>query len=150
MSEYEITTNSPRATMRTAERLALLLRPGSVVTLEGELGTGKTVFAKGIANGLGVKKPVTSPTFNIIKEYEGEIPFYHIDAYRLESSDEDIGFDEYFSSQGITVIEWAQFIAEFLPQEYLQIEMNYINEHSRTLTFHPKGHKYEKTVKSLL
>lgn len=150
MSEYNLTTSSPRATKRIAEKLALLLRPGSVITLEGELGVGKTVFAKGIANGLGVKEPVTSPTFTIIKEYEGELPFYHIDAYRLEFSEEDIGFDEYFSGSGITVIEWAQFIEDFLPKNRLQIEISYVNEHSREITFVPEGSEYDKVVKRLL
>src|SRR5690625_1586736 len=102
MSNYVKTTHSSNATMRLGARLANFLRPGNVVTLEGDLGVGKTIFSKGIANGLGVREPVTSPTFTIVKEYQGEIPFYHIDAYRLESSEEDIGFDEYFEGDGIT------------------------------------------------
>ena len=88
-----------------------------MITLDGDLGAGKTTFTKGIAEGLGVKRTVNSPTFTIIKEYEGEsFPFYHMDVYRLENSDEDIGFDEYFNSDGVTVVEWATFIEEFLPQ----------------------------------
>lgn len=150
MSHYEITTKSPRQTLRIGERLALLLRPGSVVTLEGELGTGKTVLAKGIANGLGVREPVTSPTFTIVKEYEGEVPFYHIDAYRLEFSEEDIGFDEYFHGSGITVIEWAQFIKDFLPLEMLHITITYIDEHTRKIVLKPEGSDYDKVVRRLL
>src|SRR5690625_2599086 len=99
MNAHHIKTHTERETMKVAEKLALLLNPGDVITLEGELGSGKTVFSKGIANGLGIKRAVTSPTFTIIKEYEGELPFYHMDAYRLEHSEEDMGFDEYFRSE---------------------------------------------------
>lgn len=150
MSRYQITTRSPKATTRLGERLALLLRPGSVVAIEGELGTGKTILSKGIANGLGVREPVTSPTFTIIKEYEGEIPFYHMDAYRLEFSEEDIGFDEYFHGNGVTVIEWAQFIQDYLPSEVIYISISYVDDHTRKLTFNPEGNDNERTVRSLL
>src|SRR5690625_4290245 len=101
MHDYKLHSGSEEETIRIGEKLAILLRPGSDVTLSGQLGAGKTTLVKGIAAGLGVKQMVTSPTFTIIKEYEGELPLYHMDAYRLENSEEDIGFLEYFSGDGI-------------------------------------------------
>src|SRR5690625_396703 len=108
METQEIVTYSESETKQAAERLAVLLKPGDVITLEGDLGAGKTAFAKGLASGLGVKETISSPTFTIIKEYEGEIPFFHMDAYRLEYSEEDIGFDEYFEGDGISVVERSE------------------------------------------
>src|SRR5690606_13219720 len=102
-----------------ASSLADIVQAGDVITLTGELGVGKTHFTKGLAKGLGIIERVTSPTFTIVKEYEGRLPLYHLDVYRLEHSDEDIGFDEYFYGDGVAVIEWAQFIEAFLPEEYL-------------------------------
>lgn len=149
MSIYQVKSGSERETMRIGEKLAVLLRPGSVVTLSGQLGAGKTTFVKGIAAGLGVKRMVTSPTFTIIKEYAGELPLYHMDAYRLEHSEEDIGFLEYFEGDGISVIEWATFIEDYLPEEHLDIEIKYEDNHSRTLVFHPNGFHYKQAVKGL-
>ncbi|HLR74145.1 MAG TPA: tRNA (adenosine(37)-N6)-threonylcarbamoyltransferase complex ATPase subunit type 1 TsaE, partial [Virgibacillus sp.] len=134
---------------KVAEQLALLLNPGDVITLEGELGVGKTIFAKGIARGLGVKQAVTSPTFTIVKEYEGELPLYHMDAYRLEHSDEDIGFDEYFYGNGISVVEWAQFIEDYLPNHTLNVHIQYVDDDTRLLTFTPIGNHYEKIIGQL-
>lgn len=150
MSIYEIQTHSHDETMTIAEKLATLLKPGDVITLEGDLGAGKTMFTKGIAKGLGVKRMVTSPTFTIVKEYEGNLPLYHMDVYRLEDSDEDIGFYEYFNGQGVSVVEWAQFIDDYLPSERLDITITFINEHSRVLRFSPKGKHFEEMIKSLM
>ncbi|AUJ25134.1 MULTISPECIES: tRNA (adenosine(37)-N6)-threonylcarbamoyltransferase complex ATPase subunit type 1 TsaE [Virgibacillus] len=146
---YEIITNTEETTIDLGEKLALLLSPGDVVTLEGDLGTGKTTFTKGLATGLGVKRHVSSPTFTIIKEYEGELPLYHMDVYRLENSEEDIGFDEYFHGEGITVVEWPQFIASFLPGEYLEVKLASIDEKSRKFTFIPHGYHHEWVVEQL-
>lgn len=143
MNEHQIKANSVEETGRIAESLALLLRPGDVITLEGDLGTGKTTFTKGIANGLGIKRIVNSPTYTIVKEYEGELPLYHMDVYRLENSDEDIGFDEYFNGNGISIVEWAHFIEEFLPEERLNIKFSYLDDHSRLLQFTAMGTHYE-------
>src|SRR5690625_3237274 len=111
--KVEIVTKSELETMTLGEQIAERLEQGDVITLEGELGTGKTTFVKGIAKGLNIERTVTSPTFTIIKEYEGRLPLYHMDAYRLEDAEEDIGFDEYIYGSGVTIIEWAQFIDEF-------------------------------------
>lgn len=150
MSNYEVKTESEQQTMKMAERLALLLKPGDVITLEGDLGAGKTTFTKGLALGLGIKRTVNSPTFTIVKEYEGELPLYHMDVYRLEDSDEDIGFNEYFHGSGITVVEWATFIKDYLPEELLHVTIRYVDEHTRALTFVPKGDHYQEVVRELL
>ena len=150
MNKVEIKTHSDEESMKLAARLATLLEPGDVITLEGELGTGKTTFTKGIAHGLGVKRMVTSPTFTIVKEYEGKLPLYHMDAYRLEHSEEDIGFSEYFNGDGISVVEWAQFIEYFLPAERLNIVISYLDEQSRLITFNPQGAHYKSITKALI
>lgn len=149
-NSYNIHIDSLEETHAFAHRLAALVTPGDIITVEGQLGVGKTAFAKALAEGLGVKEHVTSPTFTIIKEYEGKIPFYHIDAYRLEGAEEDMGFDEYFYGSGLTVIEWAQFIDEFLPKERLEIQMNYVNEHEREWELTPIGKHYEQLVEQLM
>lgn len=150
MNTYEIKSDSDDETKKIAARLALLLKPGNLVTLEGELGTGKTTFTKGIAQGLGVKRMVTSPTFTIVKEYNGAIPLYHMDAYRLEHSEEDIGFSEYFNGAGLSVVEWAKFIEDYLPSERLNIKISYINGESRSIQFEPTGDHYEKVITELI
>ncbi|HLS07362.1 MAG TPA: tRNA (adenosine(37)-N6)-threonylcarbamoyltransferase complex ATPase subunit type 1 TsaE [Bacillota bacterium] len=150
MDKLTLKTTSEAETKKVAQQLAHLLRPGMTITLEGDLGVGKTTFAKGIAKGLGVKQTVTSPTFTIIKEYMGKkYPFYHIDAYRLEDSAEDIGFDEYFFNQGITVVEWAQFIEDFLPDEWLQITIHYIDDQTRQMDFVAQGNNFHLVIEQL-
>src|SRR5699024_9416950 len=124
MKHYKIETRSEDETIRLAEKLASLLKPGDVITLEGDLGAGKTTFTKGIARRLGVKRVVNSATFTIVKEYAGELPLYHMDVYRLEDSEEDIGFSDYFDGDGISVVEWAQYIKDYLPGEYLNINIS--------------------------
>lgn len=149
MIEYTFETGTEKETKRLASKLAILLRPGSVVTLEGDLGAGKTTFTKGIGIGLGVRRTINSPTFTIVKEYMGEIPLYHMDVYRLENSEEDIGFDEYFHGEGITVVEWASFIQDYLPDERLDIRINRIDEHRRKLTFIPTSDYFDTVCKEL-
>lgn len=149
MGKNRIETNSEEQTKLLAEKIATLLKPGDVLTLEGDLGAGKTTFTKGIATGLGISRTLSSPTFTIVKEYEGTIPLYHMDVYRLEGSDEDIGFDEYFHGNGIAVVEWAQFIEDYLPLERLNITINYLDEESRVIEFDPIGDHFEKVVKEI-
>ncbi|MGP4066237.1 tRNA (adenosine(37)-N6)-threonylcarbamoyltransferase complex ATPase subunit type 1 TsaE [Oceanobacillus sp. M65] len=149
METHQVKVHTEVETRQVAAQLAVLLKPGDVVTLEGELGAGKTSFTKGLANGLGVKRHVSSPTFTIIKEYQGELPLYHMDVYRLENSEEDIGFDEYFNGDGICVVEWAQFINEFLPEERLEIEIQYAGEESRTIQFKAYGTHFEGILRDL-
>ena len=103
--------------------MAALLTPPDVITLEGDLGAGKTTFTKALAKGLGITRTVNSPTFTIMKQYEGNYPFNHLDVYRLADSDEDLGWDELFYGDAISVIEWAHLIEDDLPDERLEIRI---------------------------
>lgn len=150
MNEQMIKTNSEEETLLLAQNLAKLLKPGDVITLNGDLGSGKTTFTKGLAVGLGIEQMITSPTFTIIKEYDGELPLYHMDAYRLEHSEEDIGFTEYFYGDGISVVEWSQFIEDFLPEERLNIVIEYVSDNVRRLKFQPIGKHYRNMTNQLL
>ncbi|QYE97899.1 tRNA (adenosine(37)-N6)-threonylcarbamoyltransferase complex ATPase subunit type 1 TsaE [Paraclostridium sordellii] len=131
-------------------KLGQLLTPKSVVCLIGDLGAGKTTMTQSLAKALEVDDYITSPTFTIVNEYEGRMPLYHFDVYRIGSSDEmyDIGFDEYIDGDGVCIIEWANLIEDILPNEYLYIEMNY-KETGREMILTPKGEKYEEIVKEL-
>lgn len=149
MSTYEFISTQPLETMNFAERLAKKLKPGDVIALEGDLGAGKTTFTKGLAEGLEVKKTVNSPTFTIIKEYMGVMPLYHMDVYRVESSFEDLGFDEYFEGAGVTVVEWAHLIEEQLPSELLTIFLTHGDNGLRRLTLEPRGERYVALCKEL-
>lgn len=149
MNEQMIKTNSEEETLLLAQNLAKLLKPGDVITLNGDLGSGKTTFTKGLAVGLGIEQMITSPTFTIIKEYDGELPLYHMDAYRLEHSEEDIGFAEYFYGDGISVVEWSQFIEDFLPEERLNIVIEYVSDNVRRLKFQPIGKHYRNMTNQL-
>jgi len=149
MSVYKIKTTKPEETHEIAKKLGYLLHENDVILLEGDLGAGKTTFSKGIGLGLGVKRTINSPTFTIIKEYKGRLPFYHMDVYRLEDQFEDFGFDEYFYGGGVTVVEWAQFIEEQLPEEYLTIHIQTIGEQERNIQLIPHGKRYEQLCKEL-
>ena len=130
---YEMT--SAAMTQRYAELLASWAEPGMVITLQGELGAGKTTFTQGFARGLGIQSVVNSPTFTIVKVHrKGRMPLYHIDAYRLANSEEDLGFEEFFYGQGVSVVEWPQYVQRFLPQAILEIQLTIINETQRKFT----------------
>ena len=149
MNNFEWKADNAEETIGFAERIASLLEAGDVITLEGDLGAGKTTFTKGIARGLGITKTVNSPTFTIIKEYQGKMPLYHMDVYRLKDSDEDLGFDEYFEGDGVTVVDWAHLIEDQLPLEYLQIQLFYYNTSGRKIILSPKGSRYMQLCKEL-
>jgi tRNA threonylcarbamoyladenosine biosynthesis protein TsaE len=110
-------TKSEDETIREGERLGRTLRSGDIVAISGGLGAGKTAFAKGLAAGLGVTSPVTSPTFTIVNEHTGEIPLYHFDMFRLENESDlyDIGWDDYIAGEGVCVVEWSEKIKNALP-----------------------------------
>ena len=137
-------------TREIGSKLGELLTPKSVICLIGDLGAGKTTMTQSLARALGVDDYITSPTFTIVNEYEGRMPLYHFDVYRIGSSEEmyDIGFDEYIDGDGVCIIEWANLIEDILPDEYLYIEMNY-KETGREMILTPKGEKYEEIVKEL-
>lgn len=136
-------------TEQFARQLAPLLSPPDVLTLEGDLGAGKTTFTQALAKALGVKRTVSSPTFTIMKQYEGRVPFNHLDVYRLEHSDEDLGWEEIFEGDAISVVEWAHFIEEDLPKERLEIRLTRDGETSRTIRLFPKGERFENICKEL-
>ena len=145
--DYKITSRSIEDTMELAENIESEKFPGMIICLDGELGSGKTVFVKGFAKSLGIEENITSPTFNIVKEYQiGEMPLYHMDVYRLEDNDESIGFDDYFNSNGISIIEWSELIEDALPEERLDIKFKVIDEDTRIIKLTPHGQKYEDIV----
>lgn len=119
-----IETNSAEETFAFGKKIGMEALPGAVITLSGDLGVGKTVFAQGLAKGLGIDDAITSPTFTIVQVYEeGRLPLYHFDVYRIADPDEmyEIGFEDYFYGQGVTLIEWAELIDELLPSERTEI-----------------------------
>lgn len=124
--------------------------PGTVICMIGDLGAGKTTFTQSFAESLGVEDYITSPTFTIVNEYEGRMPLYHFDVYRIGCSEEmyDIGYDEYIDSDGVCIIEWANIIDDILPEERLEIELKY-KDMGREITLIPYGEKYEKMVEEL-
>jgi tRNA threonylcarbamoyladenosine biosynthesis protein TsaE len=150
MKQYEIITRSSEETMEFAAKLAEKLQKKDVITLEGDLGAGKTTFTKGLAKGLGIQRNVNSPTFTIIKEYQGRLPLYHMDVYRLEDTFEDLGFDEYFEGNGVTVVEWAHLIKEQLPPELLNIRIYHHGESERKIVLEPIGRRYEQLCEEIM
>ncbi len=144
MINLTIDCASETETARFASMLGSVLIAGDVLTLEGDLGAGKTTFTKALAGAIGVTRTVNSPTFTIMKQYQGKFPLYHFDVYRLSDEDEDLGFDEYFSGDGICVIEWAHLIANQLPPERLTITITRSGDTSRTITCEPSGMRYEQ------
>jgi len=149
--EYRVTTYKEQETIELAQNFESEKFPNMIICLEGDLGSGKTIFAKGIGSGLGIEENITSPTFTIIKEYEqGEIPFYHVDVYRVKGSYADLGIEEYYDKKGIVVIEWADMIEDILPKERLHIKIKVVGENTRVFIIKPYGHKYEDLCEKVL
>ncbi len=151
----EIETFSPEETIAFASILGSKLKGGEVIALEGELGAGKTLFVKGLAQGLGVEEPVTSPTFTLIHQYQGKIPLSHFDVYRLPSPEslEELGFEEFFYGSGVTAVEWSDLIRSYLPQDYLLISIRRIYHpdkgEGRSIRLEPHGAAIEALVKEM-
>lgn len=127
-----------------AQKLAKQVKPGDIICLEGNLGAGKTTFTKYFAKALGIDQAIKSPTYTIIREYEdNDIPLYHMDAYRLEETGTDgVGLDDYINGDGVTIIEWPQFVAEDLPKDFIWLTLSATSETSRcvAITFEgPRG-----------
>lgn len=150
--DYKYVSRSVDDTLTIAQNLESEKFPNMVICLIGELGSGKTVFTKGFAQALEIEDAITSPTFNIIKEYNsGELPLYHMDVYRLDEADESIGIKDYFKKGGITIIEWADLIEKDLPRERLEIRFKLSeDENTRVLVFTPYGEKYEDLCQAVL
>lgn len=138
-------------TINFGERLGKLLAPGHVIALLGELGAGKTTMVKGIVQGLGVtdRRAVKSPTFALVHRYEGRMPVYHFDAYRLESTQEmlDIGSDEMIYGDGVSIIEWADRVTECLPESYLKITIIVISGNERNIEVCNYGMRYDTIMR---
>ena len=125
--------------------------PNMIICLNGEFGSGKPMFTKGIANALGIEETITSPTFTIIKEYEsGEMPLYHMDVYRLDGETDGVGIEDYYKKGGIVVIEWANTIKHILPKERLDIKFVVTDENKRVLILTPYGKQYEDLCEAVL
>lgn len=147
-----VRTESAAATQALGHRLGELLRAGDVVALSGDLGAGKTVFTRGIAAGAGAWGYVASPTFTLIREYEGQVPIYHVDLYRLDDASQlaDLGLEEILDRAAIVVIEWAEHAAEMLPSKHLWIALRFVNgDDIREIAFTPRGPRYEQMVAKL-
>ena len=146
----QITTHSPQETKSLAQQIALLLNEGSVIALSGDLGAGKTTFTQGLAKGLEIQKMVSSPTFTIMKMYNGRLKLTHIDAYRLEGLHQDLGFEELIGTAGVCVIEWPEYIKELLPQDYLEITLTRLDEDDRMIELSAHGNTYCQILEKLL
>lgn len=141
-------TKNQEETIALGKAIGEKLQQGDVLALKGDLAGGKTTFTKGIGQALNIKQMINSPTFTVLKIYEGRMKLFHIDAYRLENNPYDLGLEEY-EDEGITVVEWPEYYEDFLPQEYLEIDFKYIDEESREITFKPKGKRFKKIVEEL-
>ena len=131
-------SHSAQETERIGEQLASRLRPGDVLAFTGSLGMGKTAFTRGLARGLGCRGRVTSPTFTIVNEYEGAIPLFHFDMYRLGSADElfDIGWEDYVNRGSVCAVEWSERVSDALPEDTIFVDIARTDEHEdwRTIT----------------
>lgn len=149
--DYKFTSKNEKETMMLAQNIESEKFENMVICLDGELGSGKTIFVKGFAKALGIDENITSPTFNIVKEYQnGELPLYHMDVYRLEDNDDSIGFNDYYSKGGVTIIEWSEIIKDKLPENRLDIVFKILGENSRVLYLKPHGQEYEEICDSVL
>jgi len=147
---FEKEVMSLEETQNLAKSLAQLLVAQDTITLEGDLGAGKTTFTQALAKGLGITRIVNSPTFTIMKQYVGRLPLNHLDVYRLADSDEDLGWEEIFYGDAVSIVEWAHLIEESLPDERLAIEIYRIDEDKRKFVLKPIGKRYERLCEELL
>lgn len=148
----KIISSAPQETERIGSLLGTLLIPGDVIALSGELGSGKTTLVKGLARGMGFSgEEVASPSFTLVNEYNGPLPLFHIDLYRLGNERElqEIGYEEYISEAGVVVIEWADRIPHAVPDESLWITLRYHSEEGREIVMQPSGDRYEKIIEEL-
>ena len=149
---YKIISNSDMDTIELAQNIESEKFPNMVICMEGDLGSGKTLFTKAFAKSMGISENITSPTFNIIKEYDGEEGYklYHMDVYRLSESKEDIGISEYFNKGGVTIIEWSDLITDILPKKRLDIRIKIVDENKRVFYITPHGEEYEDLCERVL
>jgi tRNA threonylcarbamoyladenosine biosynthesis protein TsaE len=152
MSDFVFEAHGEQDTDRFGAILADALTPGTVVSLRGTLGAGKTRLVQAVAEALGVdRQDVTSPTFVLVRRYEGRLPIYHLDAYRLRDDDEflELGPEEFYSSPAITFIEWGEKVQACLPRQHLEIQIEVLGEHARRFRVRAIGQKYTDTIARL-
>ena len=152
MKSLEIISHSPEDTLTLGTHLGKLAQPGYIFLLSGPLGAGKTCLTQGIARGLGSQEYALSPTFILMREIKGRLPLYHIDLYRLDRIEEivDLGLEEYFNGQGLTVIEWAEKGLGMLPNEHLLVKIDYLSDNQRIFEFIPRGKHYKTLLEKLI
>ena len=148
--EYKVTMKDEYDTIELAQNLESEKFPNMIICLNGELGSGKTLFTKGFAKALGIKDNITSPTFSIIKEYDGELPLYHMDVYRLDGNTNGVNIEEYYTKGGVVIIEWADTIKDILPKERLDIKIKVLDENKRVFVINPYGKQYEELCEAVL
>ncbi len=144
----EIKTKTNNETISLGYNIGKLLKKGMIICMSGDLGAGKTTMTKGIAKALEIDAHITSPTFTIMKMYEGILPLYHMDCYRLEGLKQDIGLDEYLGDDGIAVVEWSDNIKDLI-EESLNINIAYLSDEERLITISANGNQYLKLVEEL-
>ncbi len=150
LDTFKKNVSSVEETLNIGRKIAALAKPGDVILLKGDLGSGKTTLVKGVGEGLGVIDPVISPTFNILKCYfKGRLPMYHIDGYRLEGQNLDIGLEEAIYGDGIAFVEWPQFLTSILPADALLIAFTKIGEGERELAFSCGGSSSARLLEEL-
>lgn len=145
----EIKIENITQTKQFGQKLASYLTEGMCLTLNGDLGAGKTTLTQSIGKALGVTKTISSPTFTILKVYKGRLPFYHIDAYRLEGLNQDLGFEEMLEGDGVCIVEWGCFIEDILPKERLDITILNGEDEQRILQIQAFGERYEEIMEKL-
>jgi tRNA threonylcarbamoyladenosine biosynthesis protein TsaE len=151
VKSLQIVSNSPEQTRKIGKKLGELAAPGDVILLVGSLGAGKTCLTQGIARGLGIHEYTASPSFVLVREYQGKLPLYHVDLYRLDRVEEvaQLGLDDYLYGKGVCVVEWADKGLSVLPQEHLLVEMQIVSPLKRRLSFMPEGTRYLKMLSKL-
>ena len=150
MVKKTIEIHSKQETEAFGLKLGSLLNEGMCITLSGDLGAGKTTLTKSIGKAIGVNKTINSPTFTILKIYHGKFPLYHIDAYRLEGIEQDLGFDEFIDGDGVCVIDWHDYMANQLPDQRLEITIHNGSDENREFICTALGSKYEEIVEKLI
>lgn len=148
--EYKYISTCEEDTQALAENIESEKFPNMVICLNGDLGSGKTFFVASFAKSASIEETITSPTFNIVKEYDGELKLFHMDVYRLEDNKEDIGLEEYFKKGGVTIIEWADLIEDKLPKNRLDITIKIVDETKRIMYITPYGEKYVDLCEKVL
>lgn len=147
---YKYISRNEEDTINLAQNIEAEKFNNMIICLDGDLGTGKTVFTKAFASAMGIEETVTSPTYNIIKEYKGDMPLYHMDVYRINDDISELGIEEYFKLPGVVIIEWSEMIKKYLPEERLEIKIKAIDENTRKIELTAYGESYENVCENAL